>query len=234
MHDVHTQGASSAVAQYAVSNPTSNPDADSQTFDRIELFCKMRQEYKPFVRKAIWRVLQQCIELGADYRTLLEIESDVWAKVFEDFDAWLKPGFSNSPSRKPAKLSTRLSEAAKWQALGWKKAQLRNRAKFVSFEDGERIEHFLFLKFEGYGRFYPENLKARSLDETPERLKRANNPIPFDHAARFLCAECGALKPLAEGFIVEQVVDPAFTLQCGHARRLSGSVACDSRMRAAA
>lgn len=213
-------------------NPTTNYNPDA---DREELFLRMREEYKGFVRQAIWRVLEQCIDLGADYYTLLEIESDVWTKIFtENFDAWLQPGYSNVPGRKPAKLSTRLTDFARLQAMGWKKAELRKQAKFATCEDGAKIEGFLILKFKGFGRFYPESLKPRPLDETPERLKKAKSPIPFDHAAKFLCAECGALKALREGVIVAVVLDPAFELECGHVRCLSGSQKADRRMRAAA
>ncbi|HEY4381913.1 MAG TPA: hypothetical protein VGN01_16315 [Acidobacteriaceae bacterium] len=233
MNDVTTKGTISAVVPSTVTNSTSNPDAASQTFDREELFLKMREEYKGFVRDAIWQVLEQCFDLGADWGTLLEIECDVWSKVFESFEEWRRPGFGLA-GRKPAKLSTRLSAYARLQAMGWKKAELRKGAKFATCEDGEKIEGFLYLKFTGRGRLYPENLKPRPLDETPERLKRTKNPVAFDHAAKFLCAECRALKALREGVTVAVVPDPAFELECGHVRRLSGSVTVDRPVRVAA
>lgn len=243
MNQESTEGAISISADMRTSTINPNPITPETPAERLELFCEMRESYRPFVRDAIWKIVQHCEDLGLGYdpvqglsadpitieETIDEIERDVWVKVFENFDAWLQPGFSNIPGRKPAKLSTRLAEFAMWQARAWKKTQLRDRSKFVGLDEGARIEHFLVCKAEGYGRLYPQALHPHPLDETPKKTTR----IPFDHAARFFCAQCGALQLLAAGLVVEEVADPAFVLRCGHTRRLSGTAVSDRCVRAA-
>jgi hypothetical protein len=220
---------------------TTNAITDAQRVFVLNL----QSQYRGYVRARIKRVLDQCGDLGLGYDPVLgtyadplalkstidEIEGTVWLKVIENVDAWMQSGYSNAIGRPPAKLSTRLSDAAMWQTLGWQKSQLRSRAKFVGFDDGAKIESALFDKARGYGRYYPESLKPRPLAETPKK----NTKPPFDYTAKLLCAQCEAMQTLMLGFVVDESdPDPALTLRCGHMRQLSGTAISDYRQRAAA
>jgi hypothetical protein len=89
-------------------------------------------ETERFVYKAIHNVLANCDGLGVDYCTADEIASDVWMWALTHIDELRKPG--------TAKLTTRMSDRARWQARAWKTQQLRDKAKYASLEDAETAQ----------------------------------------------------------------------------------------------
>lgn len=197
--------------------------------ERRAFFDAMYLENRRVVFAAIWKIIVQCTDLGADLdpvtesraelNTATEIEREVWSKVWIDLDRWAEPPRANRLGREPAKLSTRLYDFARLQAMGWKKDRLRNRARHVSHDDGVMVESFLFDKAHGYGKFYPESLKPHPLDETPFRL-RAKEQTPEGSqlkSPRLLCGKCNELRAVCAGALT----DPAFVLECGHSRGLA-------------
>jgi hypothetical protein len=239
------EGANSISADTYMSTITTNPTINPITDAQRTFVLNLQSQYRGYVRARINKVLNQCGDLGLGYDPVLgmhtdplalksaidEIEGTVWIKVIESVDAWMRPGFSNAIGRPSAKLSTRLSDAAMWQTLGWQKSQLRSRARFVGLDDGARIEAALFDRARGYGRYYPESLKPHPLDETPKK----NTKPPFDYSAKLLCAQCEAMQTLMLGFVVDESnPDPALTLRCGHMRQLSGTAPSEYSQRAAA
>ena len=128
MNNATIERATSADAPTFNSNPTPNPLTPEQA-----AFVASLQVHRRCVRAAIRSVLLRCgdLGLGADpvrgerfdpiaLQTITdEIESDVWASLLENVDAWMRPG--------PAKHSTRLAGAARFAAMAWKKILLRNR-----------------------------------------------------------------------------------------------------------
>jgi hypothetical protein len=102
----------------------------------------LRGEYRAVVLRAIWSVLFRCDDLGVTYPdkgmgTVGEIEQEVWIRIFLDLDKWLTPAYSKRIGGKPAKLSTRLYEFARLQAMGWRTERLRKLAKFGDLADAD-------------------------------------------------------------------------------------------------
>lgn len=123
-----------------------NPGAE-----RLLRFHAMRQRYTPNVRKALWSVLKGCLDLGVHHAgeelgagpgcvgTAAELEALVWADVLLDFDKWLQPGKPGAPSRRPARLATRLYAFARLKARAWKTAQIRSKRKYAPPEKVDQI-----------------------------------------------------------------------------------------------
>jgi hypothetical protein len=102
--------------------------------------CALITEAKPFVYRAILKVLVVCDDLGVNDGTKDEIASDVWMWALHHIDELMKPGTSNSADRRPAKLTTRMSELARWQARQWRTNQLRAKAEYAPLDDVEAAQ----------------------------------------------------------------------------------------------
>lgn len=91
----------------------------------------LRNECASVVYKKIIDVLNTCDNLGVNDSTKDEIASDVWLWALSHIDELRKPGTAKSPTRRPAKLTTRMSARARWTARAWKTAQLRAKAEYA-------------------------------------------------------------------------------------------------------
>jgi len=75
------------------------------------------------VRLGILRILAGCRDFIDDY-TLEDIEADTWVAVWDKLE-----GLSQ-PSKNGAKLTTRLSALAKFQAMAWRQQKVRAQKKY--------------------------------------------------------------------------------------------------------
>jgi hypothetical protein len=100
---------------------------------RLQFFHDLRNECRQSVRKGIWRVLGQNLDL-ADHTNpsfiLDQIEADTWAWALEHLDNLMTPG--------TAKLTTRLFAQGRFHALTWRKNRLREKERF----DDADVERF--------------------------------------------------------------------------------------------
>lgn len=95
-------------------------------------FYALRRQYRNSVRKGLWAILRDCADLGFYNAIFAELENKAWTKVFLRLDELLKPG--------SAKLSTRLYSLARFTAREWRTERIRNRARFVTLDEFQRIE----------------------------------------------------------------------------------------------
>jgi hypothetical protein len=97
--------------------------------------CALMTETSPFVYRAILNVLATCDGLGVNDGTKDEIASDTWMWALTHIDELMKPGTSNSADRRPAKLTTRMAERARWAARAWKTQQLRAKGEYAPLDE---------------------------------------------------------------------------------------------------
>jgi hypothetical protein len=97
-------------------------------------FAVFRREHSKAVLKGLWSVLRNCGDLGFDAASDIPIlENQTWFKVWENLEDWLIPG--------PAKVSTRLYAMARFQARAWRTERLRERDRWVLFDNFLRKEN---------------------------------------------------------------------------------------------
>lgn len=115
--------------------------------ERLRQFYGLKKQGGSAVRRGIASILAACLDLGATSDTQRDLEHLTWVIVLLDLDRWLAPGYSKKPGRPPATLNSRLYGEARLQALGWRKSQLRSRAKLTNMAASDR--HIVAVECDG-------------------------------------------------------------------------------------
>lgn len=145
----------------------------------LQRFYQMRSDYQDVVRKGIWSIGKNVSDLGFTDRDVAALESKVWEWLRYDETS---PLYTKGVAKRgrehyangSAGPSTRLYNYARFQALGWRTERLRQRARFMPFED--------FLEAEAHVKAatVPQSLARPNLDRIERRP--AEYEADFDEA----------------------------------------------------